>query len=181
MKGNNSRMEKIRKIISKKRLALLLSMILIFTCVVGGTLAYLFGTVGPITNTFEPAKVSCEVSDDQVQVKNTSETSVWLRVSFTAVYRSTTDANTIYFANPTLTISNAATWTKIGDFYYYNGVITAGSSVVLPTVTVNDSVPTGFAVEKQVHAEVLQSAPLDAVQEAWGMTRSGDAWQTYTP
>lgn len=185
MKGNDSHMGKIRRIVSKKRLALLLSMILIFTFVVGGTLAYLFVTVGPITNTFEPAKVSCVVSADQAQVTNTSETSVWLRVSITAVYRSTSDANTIHWENPNISVSDTTNiWfhNAQGDgFYYYKIAVSPNGIVTLPQISINESAPAGFKLEKQVLAEVIQSAPLDAVQEAWGMTRSGENWQTYTP
>lgn len=180
MKRNEFRAAKSRKVISKKRLALLLSMILIFTCVVGGTLAYLFTMAGPITDTFEPAEVSCSVSDNLTQVTNSSETSVWLRVSITAVYRSTdpNQLDAIHWENPTLVITNADSWTKVGDFYYYNVAVSAQGTVNLPTITATGEVA-GFKIEKQVLAEVIQSAPLNAVQEAWKMTRVGENWQAY--
>ena len=160
MKRNEFRAAKSRKVISKKRLALLLSMILIFTCVVGGTLAYLFTMAGPITDTFEPAEVSCSVSDNLTQVTNSSE------------------PNAMHWENPTLVIKNADSWTKVGDFYYYNVAVSAQGTVNLPTITATGEVA-GFEIEKQVLAEVIQSAPLNAVQEAWKMTRVGENWQAY--
>lgn len=165
-----------------KRLAMLLSMILVITCTVGGTLAYLFTRTESITDTFEPANVSCTISNDQASVTNASETSVWLRVSITAVYRSTDPEkqNSIHWENPVITVTPGDNWEKFGDFYYYKNSVDAGGAVDLPGIDVSGSVD-GFRIEKQILAEVIQSAPLIAVQEAWGMTRVGDTWEAYTP
>ena len=50
----------------------------------------------------------------------------------------------------------------------------------MPGIDVSGSVD-GFRFEEQVLAEVIQNAPLIAVQEAWGMTRVGDTWEAYAP
>ena len=50
----------------------------------------------------------------------------------------------------------------------------------MPGIDVSRSVD-GFRIEKQILAEVIQGAPLIAVQEAWGMTRIGDTWEAHTP
>lgn len=167
-----------------KRLAMLLSMILVITCTVGGTLAYLFTRTESITDTFEPANVSCTISNDQASVTSASETSVWLRVSITAVYRSTSDPNAIHWENPPISITASGDWfyNENGDgFYYYNLPVDSSGVVALPVIEINQSDPAGFQLEKQILAEVIQSAPLIAVQEAWGMTRVGDTWEAYTP
>lgn len=167
------------KTASKKRLALLLSMILIFTCVVGGTLAYLFAKTDSITDTFEPAQVSCTVDDAFSTVTNESETSVWLRVSITAVFRSTTDSSAVHWQSPTLTVDLGENWQLVDGFYYYKTSIDAGGIVNLPAFEASGSVD-GFEIEKQVLAEVIQSAPLDAVQSSWKVTINGTTWETYS-
>ena len=166
-----------------KRLAMLLSLILVITCTVGGTLAYLFTRTESITDTFVPAQVSCTISDDQTTVTNGSETSVWLRVTITAVYRSTSDPTAIHWENPPISITASGDWfyNENGDgFYYYNLPVDSNGVVTLPKIEINQSDPAGFQLEKQILAEVIQSAPLIAVQEAWGMTRVDDQWQVYT-
>ena len=164
---------------SKKRLALLLSLIIIFTCVVGGALAYLFARTDTITDTFEPAEVSCVVADDFSTVTNGSETSVWLRVSITAVYRNvTTDSTAVHWENPSLTVTAGENWQLVDGFYYYKSAVAVGGVVALPDIQVEGAVD-GFVIEKQVLAEVIQCAPMIAVQEAWMMTHNGNAWEIY--
>ena len=44
-----------------KHFAALLALVLILVCTVGGTVAYLVAHTDPVTNTFTPGKVSCQV------------------------------------------------------------------------------------------------------------------------
>ena len=164
-----------------KRLAMLLSLILVITCTVGGTLAYLFTRTESITDTFVPAQVSCTISDDQTTVTNGSETSVWLRISVTAVYRDTSDSTAIHWENPGITVTPGENWQLVDGLYYYKTEIAAGAPVSMPQIIFDNAPPTGFVLEKQILAEVIQSAPLIAVQEAWSMTRNGDVWEAYSP
>ena len=168
---------------NRKRLAMLLSLILVITCTVGGTLAYLFTRTESITNTFVPARVNCvvaETPENQFTVTNDSETSVWLRVSITAVYRNAVDTTVIHWENPEIIVSEDTSWQLEDGFYYYKAEVAAGGTASLPVITFDNAPPSGFVLEKQILAEVIQSAPLIAVQEAWSMTRVDDQWQVYT-
>ena len=47
----------------RKAAVLLTSLVLVLVCAVGATVAYLVDTTREVVNTFDPAKVSCEVTE----------------------------------------------------------------------------------------------------------------------
>ena len=66
---------------TKKSLALVVSLVLIITTVVGGTLAFIMDKTPEIKNTFEPSKITTSVEEDlegsikkNVMIKNTGDT-----------------------------------------------------------------------------------------------------------
>lgn len=70
---------------------LLLSLLMLVTTVVGGTLAYLVTNTEPVTNTFKPSFVDCEVTEDfngstksNVNVTNIGDTDAYIRVKLVA-------------------------------------------------------------------------------------------------
>ena len=72
---------------SKKTGMLFLSLLLVIGMVVGGTVAWLSTKSAPITNTFLPSKVACEVTESfdgktksNVNVINTGDIDAYIRV-----------------------------------------------------------------------------------------------------
>lgn len=171
----------LRNPLVRKQLAALISLALVLMCFVGTTLAYVIAKAGPVTNLFQPVEVSCVVSDDQKQVTNMSGVPVYLRVAVTATFEKTEGGNVVtHWQNPTLTVTPGENWVLVGDFYYYKGTVPSDAAVALPGISTS-GIADGYTAVTRVLAEVIQSEPDDAVQNAWNMTLNGTTWSVYDP
>ena len=72
---------------SRKVIVLAIAAVLLLSATVTGTLMYLVDKTGAVTNTFEPANVTCSVTEDfngtvkkNVNVTNTSNIDAYVRV-----------------------------------------------------------------------------------------------------
>ena len=170
-KYHGSRVNKTNR---PKHFAGLLALVLILVCTVGGTVAYLVAHTDPVTNTFTPGKVSCQVEEEfnetntvktKAVVKNTGNVPDYIRV---AVVANTVDkdGNITGMANLPEGWLNDEYWTKSGDFYYYKGV-------VQPNAVTDDLLKTGInleGIQVTILASAIQSMPDDAVNDAWKMS-----------
>ena len=163
-----------------KHFAGLLALALILVCTVGGTVAYLVAHTDPVTNTFTPGEVSCQVEEEfkdnytvktEAVVKNTGNVPAYIRV---AVVANTIDAQGNITGMETLPAGwlNTEDWTKSGDFYYYKGVVQPGD--VTDNLLNADINLEGIQVT--ILASAIQSMPDDAVNEAWKMSYDTGTW-----
>ena len=163
-----------------KHFAALLALVLILVCTVGGTVAYLVAHTDPVTNTFTPGEVSCQVEEEfkdndtvktKAVIKNTGNVPAYIRV---AVVANTVDENGDITGMADLSQVdwlNETNWTEGNDgFYYYKGVVQPGD--VTADLLENGIPLTGIQVT--ILASAIQSTPTDAVQEAWGYVPSGN-------
>ena len=150
---------------------------------IGGTIAWLSTKTTPVTNTFTPAMVTCEVEEDfnentgkktNVNVKNTGNIDVYIRVKL-VTYR-TNDAGQHIGGTAQLPKFNLGeNWVEYGEYYYYTLPVAPDEK---PAANLADSMTLTGSYEdadggKQaldVMAEAIQSAPEKAVGEAWGVT-----------
>ena len=164
---------------------LLVAIILLISTAVGATVAFLTTKTEPVKNTFEYAKVSCEVTewDDMyarrcVQVRNTGTIDAYIRATYVVNW---VDASgRIAASDPagysyTLTENPDSSWIKGEDgyFYYLTPVAPNDStpgSLLTCTATYPDNPEYTLSVE--ILAEAIQSTPESAVAEAWGVTVS---------
>ena len=163
---------------------LLVAIILLISTAVGATVAFLTTKTEPVENTFEYAKVSCEVTepDDmygrRVQVRNTGTIDAYIRATYVINWLDQ-DGN-IAASDPagysyTLTENPDSSWTKGEDgyFYYMTPVAPDDStpgSLLTCTATYPDNPEYTLSVE--ILAEAIQSTPENAVTDAWGVTVS---------
>lgn len=166
------------------RLAMMvLSIVLLLGVAIGGTIAWLSTKTTPVTNTFTPARVTCEVEEDfnentgkktNVNVKNTGNIDVYIRVKL-VTYR-TNDAGQHIGGTAQLPKFNLGeNWAEYGEYYYYTLPVAPDEK---PAANLADSMTLTGSYEdadggKQaldVMAEAIQSAPEKAVGEAWGVT-----------
>lgn len=160
------------KKLNKKGIALLISAVLILSVAVGTTIAFLVDSTEDVTDNFTPAKVICDVtnSGDTWSVKNVENIDAYIRVA--VIVNETNGTNLKWSGNPInadVLITTDATWTKVGNYYYYNGEVAPDTSVTFGQITAANA-------KIQVLAEAIQSTPDDAVQTAWGVTFNGTAW-----
>ena len=164
---------------------LLIAMILLIGTAVGTTVAYLTTKTEPVKNTFEYAKVSCEVTEQSedntkknVQVKNTGTTDAYIRATYIVNWL---DAHgNIVASNPAgysynVTENPVGKWTQGTDgFFYYTSSVAPGASTggSLLTCTVTRPENSEYTLSVEIVAEAIQSTPEKAAQEAWGVTVS---------
>ena len=127
------------KHLNRKTTVLLLAMVvLILAGAVGGTLAYIVTSSGPVQNTFTPAHVTCAVEEDfsdntikkDVKIRNTGNTSAYIRA---AVVVNWCDASSKILAPQPVTLERPILgdgWSRntTDGYYYYNSPVSAGDS-----------------------------------------------------
>ena len=166
---------------------LIMAVLLLLGAAVGSTVAFLTTKTDPVTNTFEYASVSCEVTEDSgqntkknVQVTNTGTTDAYIRAAYVVNWVDTQGniaASVPEGYSYTLTESTDS-WTKGTDgFFYYTSPVAPGASTAgsLPTCEVTCPENPVYTLSVEILAQAIQSAPEKAVQEAWvGVTVNED-------
>lgn len=167
-----------------KTLFALLAIVMVIGAVVGTTVAFLVDKTGNVQNTFEYAKVSCEVTEtfngtskSNVQITNTGTTDAYIRATYVVNWLDK-DGN-IAASVPegysyTLTENPDGQWTKAsGDgYFYYLSPVAPGKSTPgsLLTCTVTRPENPEYRLSVEILATAIQSTPAKAVTEAWGVT-----------
>lgn len=173
--------------------ALLLSMVLLVTVAIGGTLAYLVTQDEPITNTFTPSFVTCKVTETfdedsgekkEVNVQNTGDTDAYIRVRL-VTYRTNAAGQHIGGTATIPEFTPGTNWVKYGDYYYYTLPVKPTekptTDLISSSITLNqnyaDSDGGNQAID--VMAEAIQSGPAEAVGTAWGVSISQGSVTAY--
>lgn len=164
---------------------LFLSLLLIAMGTVGGTLAYLTAESEPVDNTFRPAHVTCEVTENfngttkrNVNVTNTGDTDAYIRVKLVS-YRVNAAGQHIGGSAPVPSFTPGTGWVKHGGYYYYTQPVKPGEQ---PAHDLIDSISlTGTYTDAdggkqgiEVMAEAIQAKGVGedgtkAVVKAWGI------------
>ena len=174
-----------------KRLAtLLVSLLLVLGVAVGGTVAFLSTSTGSKVNTFTPSEVTCEVTEafknnvkSQVAVKNTGDTTAFIRAAINVTWMSNQDAanQTVSAKVPvkdkdySITFAKNTNWIKGADGYYYYQLPvdpqgSTGELIKECKLLNNASVPDGYHLSVEIVASAIQSAPYSVVQSMWHVT-----------
>lgn len=170
---------------SKKTGMLFLSLLLVIGMVVGGTVAWLSTKSAPITNTFLPSKVACEVTESfngtvksNVNVKNTGDIDAYIRVKL-VTYRVNDEGDHIGGTAkiPPFTPGNG--WVENGDYYYYTQPVAPDEQPAAALISSIDLIGSytdadGGKQAIDVMAEAIQANGVadngtKAVVEAWGV------------
>ena len=178
-----------RKTYHKGRLtAMVIATAVLLALAIGGTVAWLSTKDAPITNTFNPSEVACEVTEkfdgstgvkSKVNVKNTGTINAFIRVKL-VTYRTNDQGQHIGGTASLPAFTLGANWVKYGDYYYYTLPVAPGEmpkTNLTDSMTLVDSYPDtdGGKQAVDVMAEAIQSVPEDAVKAAWGEGFSIDA------
>ena len=175
------------KRINKKVILLAVSLVLILSAAIGGTVAYLIDQTGSITNTFTPANVTPHINEDfngsvknDVQITNNGDIPAYIRVKVVVTWKDKED--NVYGAAPALgtdytwTMPENSKWFLKGGFYYYSEPVAAkGTTGVLFTECkpYDGKAPAGYSLSVDIHSQAIQAEPAAAVQEAWKVVTVG--------
>ena len=172
----------------KKMLILLAATVLLLTFAVGGTIAYLVTSDGPVVNTFEPAEVTIKVRETitgntktNVYIENTGSAKAYIRAAIVVTWQDA--SGNVYPALPVqrtdYTISLGSDWTEQDGYYYYNGEVdcVAGSNTTTNLINsiapVEGCIPYGY----DLHVEILAQA----IQAQGGAVTSATNWTITDP
>lgn len=164
---------------------LIISLVLLFAVLAGGTVAYLLDYTSKVTNTFTPASVAVEIEEnfennvkEKVYIHNNSDVQVYVRVTLAEYWKNAAGEIVPPPAEPQFDWGAWKTatdpdWIEVGNIYYYKDPLDAESasyftddtSVLIERVTVE--LPDGYKFYLDVHAEAIQAAPDSVVGQAW--------------
>lgn len=176
----------LRKRRHTKQRTALLSIFLILSLVVGGTLAYLVAKTDHVQNQFEPAFVTCQVNnnnDNTFDVTNTGNVDAYIRAAIVVNWmdenenvRGIAPSSSDY----TLSVNTTDWWqdTSTGYYYYKYSVIPTGITQKLITsyrLAEGVTAPNGYELSVEVVAEAIQAdgdtdnGNVPAYKDAWSI------------
>ena len=171
---------------SKKRIVLAITIVLLLSVGVMGTLMYLATKTDTVTNTFEAVNVTCEVQESfdgtvkkDVNVENTSNIDAYLRIKL-VTYRVNDNGSKI---GGTATIPSFALgdgWFEKDGFYYYRNPVAPGETPAADLIGSDGITLKSYADADggrqviEVIAEAIQTEPADVVSEKWNVTVDAD-------
>jgi len=161
------------------RLPLILSVILLLSLSVGGTLAYIATQTDNVQNSFAPSYVTCSVNDDY-SVTNTSDIPAYIRATYAVNWMD--GSGNISGIGPVegtdyTIVGPGSGWTynSADGFYYYLSPVAVDGIVPAP-VTMSPgatTAPDGYSLTLTVTAEAIQAAgdtddtSVPAYKNAW--------------
>lgn len=154
-RGRYERVERYKR--TQRIVPILLSIALLLTLAVGGTLAYIVTKSAMVQNQFEPGAVTCQVNADGT-VTNKGNINAYIRTAVVVNWMDE-DGN-VYGIKPNYTVETNQGWSQIGDFYYYtSAVISGGTTTTEPVkVTVSDKAPSSnYNLSIEIVAEAIQA------------------------
>ncbi len=174
---------------SKKTLTLLVALLVIFTVSVGSTLAFLITQTDSVVNTFTPGEIKGDVietfdgetkEDVKISIDSDSDVSAYVRALVVVSWQ---DAEgNVYGQKPvagvdyTITMGTSSNWFEgANGYYYYSEPLGADldttTDVLIKSCTQKQACENPkYKLNVDVIAEAIQAEPVDAVQEAWGVT-----------
>ena len=178
----------------RRFVTLLVSLLLVLSFAVGGTLAFIMTETSGKKNTFTPAQVSCKVNEDfngavksSVTVENTGETDAYIRAAVSITWMKNEDASdqTVAARVPAegvdydIAYLENTGWMKGGDgYWYYQTPVAPGADTGVLIRECRQlagaNVPQGYHLSVEIVASAIQSSPAAAVTENWHVTLDGD-------
>lgn len=175
---------------SRKTMALLVSLLLVFVVGVGGTIAFLTDSDGPLKNLFNPSKITTTVEEkfdgetkSDVKIKNTGDTTAWIRAAVVITWQDK-DGN-VYGQAPVENTDYTITWNLNNDgwvqgkdgFYYWTKPVKSVTEapndcltgVLIQSCTYQkNKAPEGYSLTVEIIGSGIQSVPSHVFDDNWG-------------
>lgn len=164
-----------------KSAALLVSLLLLLTVTVGGTIAFLIDSDGPLNNLFNPSQVTTKVEETlsvdtkkDVYIKNTGDTDAWIRAAVVVTWQNA--EGNVYGQAPVEGMNYDITWGtgwKTGDdgFYYWPSPVAAETGVtgdLIETISPKGNPPAdGYYLTVEIIGSGIQNKPAKVFNTEW--------------
>lgn len=173
----------------KKVRWVLLALLLGLLAICGTAVAYMFVRSESKDNQFTPAYVTCSVHEEtdsdvtlksSITVENTSNIDAWVRVRLVSYWvKKNEDTGEMEIAAKPLVMPEfdlASGWLEGSNntYYYISPVASGGFTGNLLSSEILLEEEDGYLQVIEVFAEAIQSKPVKAVTNSWGVTVSGD-------
>ena len=174
----------------QKATMLLTSLVLMLTLLIGGTVAFLIATDDSAKNEFRDSTVTCEVNEtfsggvkSDVTIENTGDTTAYIRAAIVVTWKDAENGN-VYGKKPVagtdynITL-NLTDWfyNTTDGFYYYKNPVPANAgkdsftaTLITECTQVEANRPAGYDLNVEILGSAIQSVPVNAVVEKWGVT-----------
>ena len=164
---------------------LVLSLALLISGAIGGTVAYLITETGNVANTFEPAGVPITVSDKMIEndtektdvkVTNNGNVDAYIRIALVATWQD--KDGIVYPGTPAIDPIVKTDWVKNGNYYYYTKSVAPDkqTTAAFDDIPVPSGAPEGCHLVIDVLAESIQAeggnGSKSAAELAWGVDPS---------
>lgn len=169
---------------------LIISLVLLFTMVIGGTAAYLKGTTNSVENTFKPGSVEISIDEKTthstksnitfVNTKTATAIPVYIRATLVIFWTDVINGEEQIIAPPancSVTGGDPANgWFKVGDIYYYPDAVDPGEATAVMADVITVNIPEGSTVKCyiDVRAESIQTQPETVVSRVWTDVKVSD-------
>ena len=180
----------LRRNKSKKKWMLLVSLVMLLTITVGGTLAYITTSDDPVKNIFTTSQVPISVLEDpfdgtvknNVKIQNDGNTDAYIRAAVVVTWKDS--SGNVYAIKPEVGVDYQVTfpgdtgwvYREADGFYYYTASIAPNNQtgVLLTNCKPLKSAPAdGYTLCVEIVAESVQAKGVDngvkAVVKAWGV------------
>ena len=173
--------------VRRRGIILLVSLLSVIALSIGTTLAFIFTNTGKVENTFNPAQISCEVTEEfknniktNVSIKNTGNTDAYIRAAIIVTWVNN-DGN-VYATAPqkgtdyTIILADdfSENWlTDSNGFYYCKASVAPDSDtpqLIKECKVIEGKAPEGYHLSVEILASAIQSEPSNVVEEQWGVT-----------
>lgn len=162
----------------KKLISILVVAVLLSALTLGGTFAVILAGADPVTNTFEPARMSCAVTEDftdgvtkkDVCIQNTGDAPVYIRVKLLPYWYEKENDVVVAKTAWTPVFTPGTGWMLGADgCYYYAEPVAPGESTaaLIPMVTLTQDDVSLARQVLEILPSCIQAEPADAVLEAW--------------
>lgn len=167
---------------SGKSAALLVSLLLLLTVTVGGTIAFLMDSAGPLNNLFNPSQVTTKVEEtlsgdtkSNVYIKNTGDTDAWIRAAVVITWQ---DEDGNVYGQAPVAGTNYTDWTpgrnwvKGSDgFYYYTKPVPAQTAtdyaLIAEIKPIGASPAEGYYLTVEIIGSGIQNKPANVFNTEW--------------
>ena len=173
--------------VRRRSIILLVSLLSVIALSIGTTLAFIFTNTSKVENTFNPTRVSCDVTEEfenniktNVSIKNTGNTDAYIRAAVIVTWVNN-DGN-VYATAPqkgtdyTITLADGFSESWLIDkngFYYCKALVAPDSDTPLlikECKVIEGKTPEGYHLSVEILASAIQSEPSSVVEEQWDVT-----------
>lgn len=191
--GSHARAKKHSRIRMNKLAILFIAVIMLIGAAVGTTVAFLVTDTEPVVNNFSYGTISTGITEffdgtikNNVKVTNTGDTPAFIRATYVVTWRDA--SGNIVSSVPTgysyeLTENtDGGKWQKVGSYFYYLYAVGKNESTAGSLLTCRVTHPENpeYFLNVEIVASAIQSEPVTAVQEAWGVTIADGTVTAYT-